>query len=551
MLGRYRLLLELGHGGMAHVYLGLVKGIAGFNKLVVLKVMRDELREHPASLNMFLGEARLAARMNHANVVQTSEVGEDAGRYFICMEYLEGQTLSRLLKKTIDYALPLGARLEIMCQMLEGLSYLHSFTDLDGTPLGLVHRDVSPNNIFVTFEGTVKVLDFGVAKAAGISHVTEAGTFKGKLGYAAPEQIVGRSDQRSDVFAAGVLMWEILTYRRLTQDRTQTEIVQGRIAGAEIELMQRQGTDVPPQLMAIIAKATSKTPEDRYATAGAMREDIREYISERSLEFPSEKLRDLLLKIYETERAEMRKQIDQRMKQVALEDEHPSEFSKAVHIPTASAMFGGTSAGLGGMTGHTGSVVQAPVHRGKLFGAALAVALLAGGAGAFVTRLGPSAPPPNAPSAAEAKPAAAVLKPAPGAQLVNLRISTDPTYAELFLDGAKLEGNPFVGQLAKDSALHRLEAKAPGRRNEARMVRLDQDINLLLTLQPENAKTPAAPVVAAPAVAVDPAAAAKAVKTPAAPPVAAPAANTADGFVHKQRDGKAARPIDNADPYAN
>ena len=120
---------------------------------------------------------RLAARMNHPNVVQTSEVGEDTGRYFICMEYLEGQTLSRLLKKTIDEALPLGARLEIMCQMLEGLSYLHGFSDLDGTPLGLVHRDISPNNVFVTFEGSVKVLDFGVAKAEGISLFTEAVTF--------------------------------------------------------------------------------------------------------------------------------------------------------------------------------------------------------------------------------------------------------------------------------------------------------------------------------------------------------------------------------------
>src|SRR6478752_5648649 len=248
VLGRYRLLMELGRGGMAHAYLALVPGLAGFSQLVVLKVMRDELREHPASLNMFLGEARLAARMNHTNVVHTTEVGEDGGRYFICMEYLEGQTLSRLLGKTVDGSLPLAARLEIVCQMLEGIAYLHAFSDLDGTPLGLVHRDISPNNIFITFEGGVKVLDFGVAKAAGISHVTEAGTFKGKLGYAAPEQIFGRSDQRSDVFAAGVLLWEVLTYRRLTQDRTQTEIVQGRIAGAESELMLQRGSDVPPEL---------------------------------------------------------------------------------------------------------------------------------------------------------------------------------------------------------------------------------------------------------------------------------------------------------------
>jgi eukaryotic-like serine/threonine-protein kinase len=536
-LGRYRLLLELGHGGMAHVYLGLVSGLAGFSKLVVLKVMRDELREHPASLNMFLGEARLAARMNHVNVVQTSEVGEDNGRYFICMEYLEGQTLSRLLKKTIDVALPLGARLEIMCQMLEGLSYLHGFCDLDGTPLGLVHRDVSPNNIFITFEGTVKVLDFGVAKAAGISHVTEAGTFKGKLGYAAPEQIVGRSDQRSDVFAAGVLLWEILTYRRLTQDRTQTEIVQGRIAGAEIELMQRQGTDVPPQLMAIIAKATSKAPEDRYPNAAVMRDDIREYIAERSLEFPGEKLRELLLKIYETERAEMRRQIDQRMKHVQLEDDHPSQFSQALHIPGAPSVFGGTASG-------TPPVNQSPVGRGKMFGAGLAVALLAGVAGAFITRLGPS-PAPAAASSAAATPSVASVKPrASGASLVSLRISTNPPDAELTLDGAKLEGNPFVGQVAKDSALHRLEARAPGRRSEARMVRLDQDQNLLITLAPESPKQASAP----PTRAVEPAptpAKAAAKRDPAAP--ISPASE--DGFVHKPRDGKPTRPIDSTDPY--
>jgi serine/threonine-protein kinase len=392
-LGRYRLLMELGHGGMAHVYLALVTGLAGFHKLVVLKVMRDELREHPASLNMFLGEARLAARMNHPNVVVTTEVGEDTGRYFICMEYLEGQTLSRVLKKTVDHALPLAARLEIMCQMLEGLSYLHGFKDLDGTPLGLVHRDISPNNLFVTFDGTVKVLDFGVAKAAGISHVTEAGTFKGKLGYAAPEQIVGRSDQRSDVFAAGVLMWELLTYRRLTQDRTQTEIVQGRIAGAESELMLRQGSDVPPELMEICKKAASKAPEDRYPSASAMQAAIRAYVEQASLEYSSEKLRDLLHGLYETERSEMRLQIDRRVKQAQLEDEHPSQFTSASFVPSAAPVFNGTSVS-------TSPSLVAPAGRGKMFVAALAVALLAGVAGAFITRITPQSalsttPPPS------------------------------------------------------------------------------------------------------------------------------------------------------------
>lgn len=532
MLGRYRLLLELGHGGMAHVYLALVSGLAGFSKLVVLKVMRDELREHPASLNMFLGEARLAARMNHPNVVQTSEVGEDTGRYFICMEYLEGQTLGRLLKKTIDGTLPLGARLEIMCQMLEGLSYLHGFSDLDGTPLGLVHRDISPNNIFVTFDGSVKVLDFGVAKAAGISHVTEAGTFKGKLGYAAPEQIVGRSDQRSDVFAAGVLLWEILTYRRLTQDRTQTEIVQGRIAGAESELMLQRGTDVPPELMAICAKAAAKTPEDRYASAASMRDAIRQYVADHSLEFPADKLRDLLHEVYQTERAEMRKQIDQRMKQVSLEDDHPSQFSAGPYVPNAPPVFGGTSSG----TSPTNAAPSA--GRGKLLAFGAVIALFAGIAGAVAMRLKP-APQQQAPSAAAPANAATPANAAPSKQLVKLELSAEPPGAELLLDGAKLEGNPFSGQLDRDSALHRLEARAPGRRSEARMIRLDQDLTLHLTLVPTSAGAAAAPAGST---------AASSGSAKSAPRKDGSPSGT-DDFTHKPREGKATRPIDNSDPY--
>jgi eukaryotic-like serine/threonine-protein kinase len=528
MLGRYRLLMELGHGGMAHVYLALATGIAGFSKLVVLKVMRDELREHPASLNMFLGEARLAARMNHPNVVHTTEVGEDGGHYFICMEYLEGQTLSRLLRKTIDGSLPLAARLEIVCQMLEGIAYLHAFSDLDGTPLGLVHRDISPNNIFITFEGGVKVLDFGVAKAAGISHVTESGTFKGKLGYAAPEQIFGRSDERSDVFAAGVLLWEILTYRRLTQDRTQSEIVQGRLAGAESQLMhEKGGSEVPPELMAICAKAAAKEPEDRFPTASAMRDAIRAYVDERGLDYPSAKLRELLLGLYETERAEMRLQIDQRMKQAQLEDEQPAE-QRPSRVPSAAPVFGGTS---------TDSIpalspVAPRLSRGKLVAAAAVVALLAGAAGAFIMRLRPSpvaagvttSPSVGAPSLTPS----AVAQPA----LVELKLSVQPVTAELLLDGAKLGETPFRGQIAKDAALHRLEVRAPGYRSDVRMIPFDEDLELRVVLTPLTTSASGA------------ASGGKASSRKEEP---SPSAGSGD-FVHKA-GSKPARPIDNTDPY--
>jgi serine/threonine-protein kinase len=361
--------------------------------------------------------------------------------------------------------------------------------------------------------------------------VTEAGTFKGKLGYAAPEQIVGRSDQRSDVFAAGVLMWEILTYRRLTQDRTQTEIVQGRIAGAESELMLRQGSDVPPELMEICKKAAAKAPEDRYPSASAMQAAIRYYVANAGLEYSAEKLRELLHGLYETERAEMRLQIDRRVKQAQLEDEHPSEFSSAALVPTAAPVFNGTSGG-------TNPSLAAPAGRGKMFAAALAVALLAGVAGAFITRVAPQSalsatPPPSAISLAKSSAEGGTKAVGP---LVRLQLSTLPANAELFLDGAKLEGNPFSGQLTKDGALHRLEVRAPGRKTDTRMINLDDDLQLHIELRPlpASAATPE-PSGAPPSVA----------KSSARRAADAPAASD---FSHKQRDLKA-RPIDNSDPY--
>ncbi len=528
---------------MARVFVAVSSGLAGFNKLVVLKVMRDELRENQSSLDMFLAEARLAARMNHPNIVQTLEVGEDTGRYFICMEYLEGQTLGRLLKKTIDAPLPLAARLELVCQVLEALIYMHGFTDPDGTALSLVHRDISPNNIFVTFDGTAKVLDFGVAKANGVSHATETGMFKGKLGYAAPEQILGNSEQRSDVFAVGVLLWELLAYRRLSQDRTQQEIVQARMAGVDPELM-KKALGVPVELLQICMRAASKQVEDRYRSALEMRDTLRAYIRANNLQFSSEQMRTVLDDLYASERIEIRRLVDQRMKQANAEDDHPSFGAQL--IPVAPAVLGG----IGGatLTGNASTYVlpSAPTTKSKWIAALVGVVALAGIAGRWLSGSERS-PQTMQPSAAAAQVAAAEPRRVSVApKLVTVKISASPADTEILLDGAKLDTNPFSGQLPKDAALHRLELHSIGRVTEARMIRLDQDLDLLIALPVDKAspfKTSSAPVVAKSAGnkprALDP-------LNPGTPASAAP-----PGAAVTHRDSPApARSIDDSDPYA-
>lgn len=304
---------------MARVYLALATGLAGFTKLAVLKVMRDELAKNPEAVQLFLGEARLAARFNHPNVVQTTELGEDAGRYFICMEYLEGLPLSSLLGKTQSERLPLAARLEIVCQLLDGLQYLHELTDLRGKPLCLVHRDISPSNVFVTFEGAVKILDFGVAKATGVTEESQDGGFQGKLGYAAPEQMLGQLDARSDIYTTGLLLWELLSYQRLRRSGAYADVVHGGVTGTDAFTMRSLGHGIPEPLLEICAKAAAGKLEDRYQFASALRDALRSYAAEHSLQYSPEQLRSLLAERFDTWRGEVRKNIARELKAVELE----------------------------------------------------------------------------------------------------------------------------------------------------------------------------------------------------------------------------------------
>ena len=276
--GKYRLLGELGRGGMATVYLAAVEGPSRFTKLVVVKQLHADLAIELEFREMFLDEARLAARLSHPNIVQTYEVIEGEGKFLLVMEYLEGQPLSnvrsRLARKKV---FALSDQVRILADVLDGLHAAHEASDWDGTPLSVVHRDVSPHNIFVTYEGLVKVVDFGVAKASTSSQRTQTGVIKGKISYMAPEQALGKKvDRRADIFAVGIMLWEAIAGRRLWKDIPDPGIMH-YLASDQIPLLSEFAPDVHPLLAEVCRRALAADPAARFATAAEMRSKLDEY----------------------------------------------------------------------------------------------------------------------------------------------------------------------------------------------------------------------------------------------------------------------------------
>jgi len=276
-LGKYTLVAEVARGGMGIVYLASSKGPAGFSKLLIVKELRPELVDDPTFLQMFLEEARLAARLNHPNIVQTYEVGVDRGRHFIVMDYLDGVPLSRVLRKKSPM-FTLEMHLRVICEMLQGLQYAHTLRDFDGTPLGLVHRDVSPQNVFVTFDATAKIVDFGIAKARDSSIETNTGVMKGKPAYMPPEQVTGDTDARSDVYAAGVMIWEAVAGRRMWHRMGELEILTCVLRGAIPDLAETK-PDAPPALVDLVRRALAKDPDARHASAAELLNDLEAYLA--------------------------------------------------------------------------------------------------------------------------------------------------------------------------------------------------------------------------------------------------------------------------------
>jgi len=271
----YRPFLELGEGGMAKIFLARAIGPSGFNKLVVLKSMRQSLLEDNALRQMFVEEARLSARFNHPNLVQVQEVNPTAEPPYLVMEFLDGKPMSGLRD---CQTFSLGMRLCVISEVLSGLHYAHELSHFDGSPLGIVHRDVSPQNVFVTYDGAVKVLDFGIAKMATNATQTEVGEVKGKLAYMAPEQLLGTGvDRRADVFSVGSLLWEVAVGKRMWEGIAEATIMHRLVTG-EIPRPSEHAS-VDPELEEIIVKATAPEVRDRFASAQALQLELDGYIA--------------------------------------------------------------------------------------------------------------------------------------------------------------------------------------------------------------------------------------------------------------------------------
>jgi phosphate transport system substrate-binding protein len=287
MLGEYRLIATLGRGGMADVFLAVRSGVAGFHKLVVVKRLRAELTELPEAPKyraLLLDEARLAARLRHPGIVQTFEVGEFQGQPYLAMEYLDGQPLSAVLTKArrMERRLPAALALQLVADALGALAYAHELADYDGTPLKIVHRDVSPQNVFWTYDGEIKLVDFGVAKFARTSRETDAGVVKGKLTYMAPEQARGHAvDGRADVFVTGIILWELMSGRRLLRAPTPAASMQ-RLLFEELPALTRVVPGIDPEIARICDRALERDRDRRYQTAAAMRADLDQVLAQRA-----------------------------------------------------------------------------------------------------------------------------------------------------------------------------------------------------------------------------------------------------------------------------
>ncbi len=500
-LGQYRPLAQLGQGGMARVLLVAREGPANIQKLLVVKEIREELANDAEFVTMFMDEARIATRMSHPNVVQTYEVGAEGQHYFMVMEYLEGQPMHAVLGR-IKRKLPLAVHLRILERVLAGLHYAHELRGFDGKPLEVVHRDVSPQNTILCYDGQVKLVDFGIAKAAGVASRTTAGKFKGKLGYVAPEQIAGGDiDRRADVFSAGVMLWEALVGRRLTYGENEASVLHKRTTGTQARVLEAR-PEADPELAAICDRAMELDPDKRFPTASDMLNALEARTEALDTRASDGDIGRLVTDAFAEERKGILAIVERQLSLPARSATDASAVAKLPLLPSetgpnslppsgvlpwssvspsnAPPTIAGTSTSVGG---------EAPAFRTSkrvvVLAASAGVIVLAGiiAIATVVASKRATAPTATVSATTTSQPTPSATS-TPVEATVDVAIEVVPARAKITIDGKSVGKSPFRAAVPKDASAHTLVASADGYGSETRTLGFDRDVRLELSLRP-------------------------------------------------------------------
>ena len=483
--GRYQLLKKIASGGMGQVLLAK-KGQDDFEKLVVLKRILPHLVEDEEFFTMFRDEAKITMRLDHPNIARINEFGVEQNVHFIEMEYVAGEDLRRLEKVAAagQLVVPLGVIIRVIADAAAGLDFAHKAKDSKGVPLGLVHRDVSPQNVLIGFDGSVKLIDFGVAKAMGRAQHTATGILKGKFPYMSPEQADGLElDPRSDVFALGIVLWEQLTGRRLFKgdnDLATQRLVKACVVAPPSSL----DSNLPKELDAIVLKALAKLPADRYADAAEFRMALEDYALENSIPASSAHLAAFMQSVYS-------ERIAKEQDPKSLEEDSGLTAMDAGPGPASAGNHGNTANGKAAATPSGGGLKVMPMV------ILVAVLGLIGGGIWFATRPDPisqvALPQPNTTVAVVAPVNPPPVVPAK-VDMLTLALQSEPSGALVEIAGEKKGITPLEVRIEMSKLPMLLNLTAPG--YEAYNVTLSETSEPAMTVQMKKKKTgPAAPPI--------------------------------------------------------
>lgn len=480
-IGRYVLISPLASGGMAEIWLARQSGLHGFEKIVVVKRMIGALQNDPDHVAMFLSEARLAAGLSHRHVVQIYELGEDKGSFFIVMEFVEGESLARIYKanRTAKTAMPVPIAVQLIAWAAEGLHYAHTLTDGEGKTKGIIHRDVSPQNLLLTADGSIKLVDFGIAKVA--SEETSSGKLKGKIAYMPPEQARAEQlDPRADVFALGVVLFELVSNTRLFGKMDDLEILNHLISNQPMPHCVERNPDAPKELDALIARAMAPLREERFASARDFQTALENWLSATGQRASTAEIADYLNRLFPQRAIERRTLLEAARKGEALAPQLASNLftgdsgSGSVSEPSHVTKRSNPSTDQDLVPTHDVSMSFEPPRRPPSktpFFVALAVGFLVLSGGAWLV-IRPS-------PAVEVVPDAG----APVVARASLAIECTPI-ATVLLDGKPAGSTPLtLNELALGE--HTVEVRAPGHHDQRRTITLSagEKLQLMFALE--------------------------------------------------------------------